>query len=456
MRYLVYGTASTLNIYFKHQKQGHSLTPLSVRGYITIHLPVLGVQNNQIDNGRHGNKMLKLKKPPVRTFTSPNFFLLLLVVGTIVLIRWTDRATDFSVCSSPGVPSSQIFVGCIESRADGTSMKSSSPFEALEGPGYRIFRPFDISGDLIQTERLLAPPEVWIAQIKRKYERMDPITNNRNQERSVQERSKSAYLEMLKDFVSGVIYGKEEMSVWPSLGNELLSVVNFNQSNRVRGLDWTYLGSTMTGLERINNVQKLISQVVQDNVPGDYLEAGVWRGGSSVFARGVLRALNQGQRKSYVCDSFRGLPPGNKQLHPHDTNWDNTPYLEVSEMDVATSFREASLLDENVIFVKGFFNDSLKPLAQKVGSMAILRLDSDLYESTVDILYHFYDKLSVGGYVIVDDWDGFPSKVACEDFLAVHKVEPEFVRIDEISVYWQKTEQVKIQYWRYAESTFTT
>ena len=125
-------------------------------------------------------------------------------------------------------------------------------------------------------------------------------------------------------------------------------------------------------------------------------------------------------------------------------------------MDVATSFREASLLDENVIFVKGFFNDSLKPLAQKVGSMAILRLDSDLYESTVDSLYHFYDKLSVGGYVIVDDWDGFPSKVACEDFLAVHKVEPEFVRIDEISVYWQKTEQVKIQYWRYAESTFTT
>ncbi len=77
-----------------------------------------------------------------------------------------------------------------------------------------------------------------------------------------------------------------------------------------------------------------------------------------------------------------------------------------------------------------------------------------MYESTVDVLYHLYDKLSLGGYVIMDDWFGFPSKTAC-DFFAVHGIKPEIIRIDTLSAYWKKTEDVKIQYWRYEQSKFT-
>ena len=73
-----------------------------------------------------------------------------------------------------------------------------------------------------------------------------------------------------------------------------------------------------------------------------------------------------------------------------------------------------------------------------------MRLDGDMYESTVDVLYHLYDKLSVGGYVIMDDWFGFPSKVACEDFFQVHNIHPTIVPIDDLAAYWQKTEQVEI------------
>jgi hypothetical protein len=79
----------------------------------------------------------------------------------------------------------------------------------------------------------------------------------------------------------------------------------------------------------------------------------------------------------------------------------------------------------------------------------------DMYESTVDVLYHLYDKLSIGGYVIMDDWFGFPSKTACEDFFVVHGIQPQIIAIDKISAYWQKTEHVQIQYWRYEQSKFT-
>ena len=77
-----------------------------------------------------------------------------------------------------------------------------------------------------------------------------------------------------------------------------------------------------------------------------------------------------------------------------------------------------------------------------------------MYESTVDVLYTLYDKLSIGGYLIMDDWTNFPSKIACEDFFKVHGINPEIIPIDDLSAYWKKTEQVDIEYWRYEQSKF--
>jgi O-methyltransferase len=77
-----------------------------------------------------------------------------------------------------------------------------------------------------------------------------------------------------------------------------------------------------------------------------------------------------------------------------------------------------------------------------------------MYESTVDVLYHLYNKLSVGGYVIIDDWFGFPAKRACEDFFQVHRINPEIIAIDKTAAYWKKTEDIDIQFWRYEQSDF--
>eukprot|EP00977_Amphora_coffeiformis_P003755 scaffold744_cov162-Amphora_coffeaeformis.AAC.1 len=231
--------------------------------------------------------------------------------------------------------------------------------------------------------------------------------------------------------------------------------ININM--RKIGNDWAYVGDTMTGWARLDNVASLIRKVVDEKnpIPGDYIETGVWRGGSSVLARAAFRVYQQGHiRKSYVCDSFRGLPPNARNLDAKDTGWDAMPYLEIPEAVVEQNFDKYNLLDDHVIFAKGFFNETMKPLAGIIDKLAIMRLDGDMYESTVDVLYHLYDKLSIGGYVIMDDWYGFPSKTACEDFFRVHKIQPEIIQIDNLSAYWKKTEQVEIQYWRYEQNQF--
>jgi hypothetical protein len=143
-------------------------------------------------------------------------------------------------------------------------------------------------------------------------------------------------------------------------------------------------------------------------------------------------------------------------------NWDGSPYLEVDTLHVAQNFHSVSLLDPNVVFVQGFFNNSMPHLRKQVGKVSLLRLDGDIYESTVDVLYHLYDKVEIGGYVIIDDWNKddrnpptpFPAKVACLDFFKVHNMNIEIVTIDPIAVYWQKKENVEIQYWRYEKQQF--
>lgn len=98
--------------------------------------------------------------------------------------------------------------------------------------------------------------------------------------------------------------------------------------------------------------------------------------GSSIFARAVIAAHGEAQtRISYVCDSFAGLPPGDRSLDLQDKNWDNTPYLEVASEIVAGTFNRYGLLDHNVIFAKGFFNETMPPLSKHIDKLSIMRLD---------------------------------------------------------------------------------
>lgn len=197
---------------------------------------------------------------------------------------------------------------------------------------------------------------------------------------------------------------------------------------------------TMIGLKRLQNIQTAIETILAEGVLGDLIETGVWRGGATIFMRGVLRAYDVNDRRVFVADSFEGLPPPNEGAYPADKGLGfhlMSDFLAVSEERVRANFQRFGMLDKNVVFLRGFFKDTL-PTAP-IDRLALMRLDGDMYQSTIESLENLYPKLSVGGFCIIDD---YKSVTACakavDDFRASNGVRDPLQQIDGHSVYWRK------------------
>ena len=216
--------------------------------------------------------------------------------------------------------------------------------------------------------------------------------------------------------------------------------VAVDPKEREEGRDWPADAETMIGLTRLDNVQACIETVLRDGVPGDLIETGVWRGGTTIFMRGVLAAYGDATRTVWAADSFAGLPrpdPGRAPLDDGDTAWAFAE-LAVSLDEVKANFERYGLLDERVRFLVGWFKDTLP--AAPIERLAILRLDGDMYASTMDALTALYPKLSPGGFVIVDDYGALPNcRAAVEDFRARNNVTDPVRRIDWTGAYWRRS-----------------
>lgn len=216
---------------------------------------------------------------------------------------------------------------------------------------------------------------------------------------------------------------------------------NYSDTDRLNGIVSSRYGDTLIGLKRLRNIKECIEIVIRDNIEGDLIETGVWRGGACIFMKATLVAYGIKNRKIYVADSFEGLPKPNSKKYPADK--ENKLYtcvsLKVSKEDVENNFRKYGLLDKNVVFLKGWFKDTL-PVAP-IDKLAILRLDGDMYESTMDALVNLYPKLSVGGFCIIDDYGAWPEcKKAVEDYISQQGIKVEKREIDLAGIYWRKTQ----------------
>jgi O-methyltransferase len=209
---------------------------------------------------------------------------------------------------------------------------------------------------------------------------------------------------------------------------------------RREGRDWPVDAETMIGLRRLDNIQECIVDVLRREVPGDLIETGVWRGGATIFMRGVLKAYGDDDRTVWVADSFSGLPRPYEAAYPADRGhkyW-RSRFLAVSMDEVKANFERYGLLDDRVRFLPGWVRDSL-PTAP-IERLSVLRLDGDMYESTIVALEALYPKLSAGGYVIVDDWGPFPGcRAAVEDFRRENGITDEIREIDWSAVYWRRS-----------------
>jgi hypothetical protein len=195
---------------------------------------------------------------------------------------------------------------------------------------------------------------------------------------------------------------------------------------------------SMLGQARLDNIEVLLRHVIADDIPGGFLEAGVWRGGACIFARALLDVLAPDQdRLVFVADSFAGLPQSD---HAADQGFPLhlDPTLACSLDQVRRHFRQFNLdPDHNVRFVEGLFADSLPGL--QTGGLAVLRADGDLFVSTRDILTNLYDQLSPGGFVIIDDYNALPPcRQATDQFRASRGITAPMQPIDWTGIYWRK------------------
>lgn len=251
---------------------------------------------------------------------------------------------------------------------------------------------------------------------------------------------RNLYLDTVVKSITG--YNIRTPGLKPGVGS-VLRRTTFDPSKRKVGRDWPEFGYAMSGLARLNNVRRVLEDIFTNNVPGDFMECGVWRGGTSIFARSVIVAYGE-SRSVILADSFHGLP--RSSTSKDSDKWSKMDYLRVSQSQVQSHFRDFDLFDsDHVQFVVGFFSTSLKKFRiENIGrrQLSVIRADGDMYESCLHIIVYLYDLLSVGGYFIVDDWTGFPCQEAITEFRKHVGINDKIILIDASSVYWQKTSPV--------------
>jgi O-methyltransferase len=241
---------------------------------------------------------------------------------------------------------------------------------------------------------------------------------------------RAAYLDLMRESLIGRLNRDGPL---PASG-----VNDYRDEYREKGWDWPSNAPSMIGAKRMENLRRECERVLQENVPGDFIETGVWRGGACIMMRAVLKAYGVTDRRVFAADTFAGPPaPSRGAVADEKANFHGHQDFAVSLEEVKANFARYGLLDEQVVFLEGLFRDTL-PKAP-IAALAVLRLDGDLYESTMDGLENLYDKLSSGGSLIADDYYLFESqREAIDEFRTKRRIETPLIQIDDFSGYWVK------------------
>ena len=220
-------------------------------------------------------------------------------------------------------------------------------------------------------------------------------------ERVTVDQIRALYLDLMRKWLTGLVYDDPAMAMVHSRTEGILP---FDRDTRERGLDWPANAQSMIGHKRMLQLQRAAEFVIERDIPGDFIETGVWRGGACILMRAVLKAYDVSDRKVWLADSFAGLPPPDADRYPADdgATFHKFDALMVPLASVQENFRRYDLLDDQVRFLVGWFKDTL-PQAP-IEKLPVLRLDGDMYESTMDALTALYGKVSIGGFIIVDDY----------------------------------------------------
>lgn len=197
---------------------------------------------------------------------------------------------------------------------------------------------------------------------------------------------------------------------------------------------------SMCDSHEIDQTEQLLLHLITNNIHGCIVETGVWRGGMGMYMKAILNEYKD-NRDIYLFDTYKYFPPpNNNNIKDNDIHsivellFQNMQSVE----QVKQNFERFNLLDNHVFFVAGLFSETI-PYTD-VGDIAILRLDSDYYESTMFVLEHYYKNIVPGGFLIIDDYNNhyLGCKDAIHDFRKKYNITNKIVDDKIGSVYWQK------------------
>ncbi len=208
--------------------------------------------------------------------------------------------------------------------------------------------------------------------------------------------------------------------------------------------------NTMTTPIRCKKLWDLCSDVLRAQVPGDFVECGVWRGGSAgIMAQVLMKYDSSGARNLHLFDSFEGLPEpteeDGQQAADYSGGVNSGALKSVHQCEAGIEIVRELLLQKlgfpepRIKFHQGWFQETIPILGEEPKSIAVLRLDGDWYDSTKVCLDHLYDRVPKGGIIILDDyfaWEG--CKKATDEFRAHGNINEEIIRVDVDCAYWVK------------------
>ncbi len=301
---------------------------------------------------------------------------------------------------------------------------------------------------------------------------------------------RSLYLDLVKRAVCNILY-EDLPDIFYDHNRRPMLATDFDLTRRVWGEDLPSAAHTMVGVKRLENVQHCIEEILREKVPGDLVEAGVMCGGAAVFMRACLKAYNITDRRVFACDAF--VPPrppipfllrllgrtvlftlasipnrlwqrwlffrcqalqGDYRAFPdcedpsddliHFTMWMlRHPSVAFRRRatglnNVCSHFARYGLLDDQVVLLQGFFSETLPKAPLR--DVAVLRLDGDTFEGTMDVMNLLYPKLASGGFCIIDDYHSFSDcRRAVDLYRDEHKIKDKMEPIDNLAVFWRKS-----------------
>jgi Macrocin-O-methyltransferase (TylF) len=239
------------------------------------------------------------------------------------------------------------------------------------------------------------------------------------------DKNQNAYLDLLKKLIINSVYHPNQQvtegRIWPEFPT-----------------------LSMIGMPRLDNIQELALDCLFNNIDGDFIEAGIWKGGAIALMAGLLNITDAQDRRVIGVDSFEGIPPAKPDIYPADAAHVGCEKIEIllnNSQEEVQGYLSRLGLDENknIQLIKGWFCDVLPKLKNTNPTLALVRLDGDTYESTIQALENLEPCTSQGGYIIIDDyfsWTG--CKKATDDYRLAKGITSPLITVDWTCAYWKK------------------